>query len=382
MHHRRMNPRATTEDPMKTNALTSIRLPWFVKRRALRAGFWGAVLCVWALSLSGCPIEDGSSDPLPDWPSDILIEPSTVSMSYDQEDVAALESGLRTQEQALVGDPATLLKPLRDGLLLGNTLLQPGLRLLHGIARNNEPTRVSQDHYRWELTDKGAFITLEIRRDDANDNQWNYRLLIQPVENPDAAEQPVMTGFFRPGPRTEGGRQTGAGLLRYHYNAFAALPDSDVIARGQGAVGFRVERDGTRKLQVLFEDFRARPSNEPFNARYRYELAPEKHGRFAFTLVADLIRQASGPELLVGAVAWNSDSSARGRAFLRGNYPQDIVVDECWGTDKRQTWIQWDPGQIAESDGNESDCAPGLPEEIELPSTRPVNPGEDPTIPE
>lgn len=328
------------------------------------------------------------SDPVPEWPLDeALVVPETVEATFEGDEIPEdegelmLGEGALTLGQALVGEEARLRPPLRDGLILSNQMIRPGILILNSIARNNPPKEVSGDRAVWEVQHAQAIHTLVIERDALVEGQFNYSLKVRPALMADTRARELLSGFFRPGPRLPDGRQTGAGLLRYEYDTFRALPGYGVNARGVGAVGFKTTAEG-REFNIVLERFQARPDATPLSARYHYKLGGDRSGEFCFQLKTDIIPQVEGRETLTEVAVWNSSRAGKAKAHLSALGTQGLLVDECWDPAGKQVWIQWDPDiNGEESDGNENACEGALVDlDLKL-CDLDVVPGEDPAIP-
>ena len=327
-----------------------------------------------------------TSDPVPEWPlDDLLIDSAALEAVYEGDEVPPegelVGEGALTIGQALVGDNARLRVPLREGLETANRMIKPGLLILNKIARDHEPVEVTDLRISWEVERKGTKHTLVIDRDALRADQFNYRLTVEPVSGDDVLPRDLVRGFFRPGPRLPDGRQTGEGLLRYEYDAFAVLPEYGVDVRGVGAIAFKLDDQG-RRFNILLDDF-VSPRGQSFSSTYQYEVGSDRAGQFCFQIQSDLIDRFDGDEVLTGAAAWNSNLSAKARAHLEIAETNGVFVDECWDGAGKQVWIEWDPELDFEpSDGAESSCEGRLAElELELCEFTFV-PGEDPSVPQ
>jgi hypothetical protein len=350
-------------------------------------------LLMTALALAGCGGGPEASHPLPDWPQDVppledlLLEPETVEQTYDEgaEDETMGESGLRVAEQGLVNDPAVLLPYLRQGLLISNIMARTGLGLLGSVARSGPPVSADSNKLVWEVRDKGALYTLRIERDVGVAGRWNYQLLVGSEAAGDAdVPRLLLGGWFHPGQR-DGGRQTGSGLIRYDYDAFASLPDAGESVRGVGAFGFRTDRAGGLRMRVILDGFKPKDSDQRLDAQYIYRLAPDNGGgEFRFLLKADIIQAIEGDEVLGETVVWGPNRAAKAKALIvNPNIETELRIDECWNLRGRQVWVQYDPAELAESDGDEGDCAGPLAElELPDPDIGPLEPGTLPEVPE
>ena len=343
-----------------------------------------------SVALAGCGGGPEASHPLPDWPEDVpplddlLLEPETVEQTYDElpEDMVD-ESGLRVAEQGLVGDRAILLPHLRAGLLISNAMARTGLTLLHTVARTGPPTTANRNKLVWEIGEGDARYTLIIERDAEDDVRWNYQLLVRPAAGRgDGVPRLLLGGWFRPEGRVNG-RQTGSGLIRYDYDAFATLPQADEPVRGIGAFGFRTNPGGGLRMQVILEGFKPRDSDERLDARYVYRLAPDGGGEFRFLLKTEILPGFEGDEVLGETVVWGPSRAAKAKALVvNPNVETQLRIDECWGRAGRQVWVQYDPAEVAESDGDENDCEGPLADlELDDPDLGPVEPGTLPEVP-
>ncbi len=359
--------------------------------RQMKTIWIGMLGAATTLGLCACGGGPEASHPLPDWPEDVpaleelILEPETVEQTYDEgaEDQVQDESGLRVAEQGLVGEPAVLLPHLRQGLIISNVMARTGLRLLGSVARSGPPVSADRNKLVWEVEDRGALYRLIIERDLSVAGRWNYQLLVRPAEaRDDVVPRLLLGGWFRPQPR-ENGRQMGSGLIRYDYDAFATLPQAGEPVRGVGAFGFRTNRLGGLRMQVILDGFKPKDSDQRLDARYVYRLAPDGSGEFRFLLKSDIIPAIEGDEILGETVVWSPGRAAKARALVvNPNFETQLRIDECWGGRGRQVWVQYDPAGLGESDGDEGQCDGPLADLVlDDPDLTPVEPGSLPEVP-
>lgn len=344
--------------------------------------------CLLGLCLAGCPASDDGqvADPLPDWPGPPVLRPQSLELAYGEEVPGAgealkpeLSGQLGVREQALVGDPAVLLPPMRRGLEISNNILWPVLARMRNIYENEEPVLYSEDLVIWQVTRDRLYFQFVLSRSPDDPAQWDYVLQGRSADERDQELSPVLSGFFRPGAEYTDDLQVGAGLLRFHRRT--GLRNS--AQPSLGSIAFRIQPDGRRQLNILVEN-----NDGLYNTLYHYSLGPNGFGLMSLLTQYDLLPGAEHPgeELLSQVVLWRPDRAARARLKLRyrergAAQLSEASLDECWGSNLRQIWVQWDPGELGESDGDESECAaefrqqpPSLPNE-EMPEG-------DPDIPE
>lgn len=346
-----------------------------------------------AMALPACGGGPEASHPLPDWPEDvppleeILLEPETVEQTYDDEmpeDTRNSESGLRVAQQGLVGDPAVLVPHLRQGLLISNSMSRVGLVLVREVAQPRYLVSADRNKLVWEVAGDGARYRLLIERDQEVIGRWTYQLLVSPEDaGDDFVPRLLVGGWFKPGTRNNG-RQTGSGLIRYDYDAFSRIPNSDSDVRGVGSFGFRTDGTGGLRMVVILDRFKPENSDERLDARYVYRLAPNGGGEFRFRLKSDFLPAVDGDEVLGETVVWGPNRAAKAKALVvNPNIESQLRIDECWDNRARQVWVQYDPEGLGESDGNEGDCEGPLADlELEDPDLTPIEPGALPTIPD
>jgi hypothetical protein len=315
-----------------------------------------------------------------------VLRPQSLELAYGEEVPGAgealkpgLEAEVEQRQQALVGDPATLLPPLRRGLELSNAILWPVLARMRNIYENEQPVLYNQDLVIWQVNRDENYFQFVLSRNPNNAEQWDYVLQGRALGQRDQELTPVLSGFFRPGPGYTDALQVGSGVLRFH------RPTGLRSARGEelASIAFRIQPDGRRQLNILIED------NESFyNTLYHYNLGPNGFGLMSLLTQYDLLPGLDypGEELLSQVVLWRPDRAARARLKMRYRARgqaevSEASLDECWDSQRRQVWVQWDPGELGESDGDESDCA------VEFRDQEPALPNEempegDPDIPE
>jgi hypothetical protein len=319
------------------------------------------------------------ADPLPDWPEPPILKPQSLELSYGDEVPGAgeaLKPELSVLPQALVGDPALLLPPLRQGLQVTNGILWPVLARLRQIATEGAPVLSNGDLALWQAEREGVYYQLLLSRGVEDRSQWDYVLQARDSERKDQELVPVLSGFFRPGEGYTDDLQVGEGVLRFH--RLTRLKNN--LSPRVGVIAFRIHQDGRRDLNVLIED-----EDAAINTSLSYSIGPRGGGFFRLGTQVDFLQgeEFPGQERLSQVVGWLPDRSARGaaRVFFRPrgqDQTREARVDECWGADLRQVWLQWDPGELGESDGDEGDCAAGL----QLMEPRgPEEPEEEPDIP-
>lgn len=347
----------------------------------------------WTVTVVGCVMaalwgcQNRAADPQPDFPEDAIIEPETVEVFFDEAPETTDAHPGELREQALVGEPARLVPPLRQGLELANRMIRPALVTLNHIAHGFEPVLRSDDRFLWEVADAGSLTTLVLSRDRDFQNQWNYTLSVRRADEAESLSLTLFEGFFRPGLRVADERrpgrtrQTGVGALRYQYDAISRFDQEDV--RGTGSLAFRTGPE-RRQISILLLSFSPSPDVDPINARYDYNLFTGGEGSFRFRLVGDLFEDVPGRETLRQSVVWLPDHRGRGRAQILGDaFAGAIRLDECWDGQAAQVWSRWLPIPDQEvNDGDESQCpAEFVGIELPLPSAVPVNGDEEPVIP-
>ncbi len=333
----------------------------------------------------GCGSTGDVSHPQPDFP---LVEAETVEVAYDGEDLAAaraldeeaLEDGEPGQvEQGLVGEPARTLRPLREALLGTNNLLRSGLVQLRRVAEEGEFLGGDGDVGRWRLDGARNRFTLTIEREVSGGRRVRYTLRAAPLGE-ESLGGVVLEGWFEhQGVDPETGRQLGFGLLRYDYSVLASGPRGE---RGRGAVGVVSTARG-RAHNVFVLDFvpRGAVDRTPMNGRFSFAEVYGQGGGFRFVARGELVADDPGPEVMRQAVRWSATGEARSHlAVTLSGREVRPVIEECWGADRRQTWVRSNP-ELPEfqADGREGACA--FFDRPELPDGSPVLDGEEPGVP-
>ena len=80
---------------------------------------------------------------------------------------------------------------------------------------------------------------------------------------------------------------------------------------------------------------------------------------------------------------WLPGGAARGLLLAARQDLDDLRIEECWGADQRQSWVQYTPEAAGQSDGAQTDCAGRLAAiDIADPDLTPLQPGTSPEVPE
>jgi len=366
--------------------------PW-LHAALTTVGLTATLLTAVALG-TGCGAQDDISHPQPDFP---LIEPETVELHYDDQDLDdsrmfdALVEGeqaltfddLEVRAAGLVGEDARTLKPMRDALLAGNNMLKSGVILLRRTAELGTYEAIGEDRGRWQVDGVNSIIVLTAERQPGAvaGERIAYLVTVRPRSTPDATPAVLIAGFFDFEGRDEGtGRQVGAGVLRYNYDA---VPRTANVRReqGRGEVAFRVGPKG-KGLSFFFKGFTPRGADSPLSGRYTFVRGPEGGGLFRFFVEGDLIEDLQGRERLRQSTAWDPSGAARSHivvlSALLENRP---VIEECWDRARKQVWTRSMP-ELADfpNDGDEQQCP--FVESPQLPDDTPPGEDEVPVAPE
>ena len=347
--------------------------------------------CVLGASLwAGCIAE--SAHPQPDFPEDAILEPETLETSFEDE-VPTLESlgessvsvdgdGMETMGQPLVGETSRIVPAIRGGLAVANAMVTPGLELLRAITRDHAPILSDADVTVWRVEEGVAVYTFFLEEDEQEARRYNYALLARRSDDPRSTSRVLLSGFFKPGPRTDDGRQTGEGVLRYEYSNLRALFPESQGPTGVGSVAFRVSEEG-QELVLFFFNFRAARDAEPLNARYNYTLRPEG-GVFSFILRLEAVAESPGLEELRTLAAWDAEGRGRARSVLSSPLSDaELTLDECWDDRQAQVWSRWTPvvPEGEANDGAREACGAFAGDDPVVEESRPVAADELPSIP-
>ena len=332
------------------------------------AGFAGA----------GCGLQDAETE---------TVEESRQALVSEQDLEMKMDDGSTNTTSQALGDKDHTGKRSKMGLLTAGVVVGTSRVLLHHAGLMQAivalpPTRTSNDRAVWEDTDDGFLwrVTVE-RKDVPKGKRFRYRLKARPADDPSADFQTIFGGWVV---RTDlrAGHNPGFGVVRYHFDNYGELTDSD---EHQGKVRVAFRRAGgvhQIKVRAIGVETPEDPDFPPL-ASYRYTLLPNHAGSLKWFSKDDFNKDGEKPlENIAMHSKWRDDKSGISVGVaMDGTMDHDHVsVAECWDSKLMKTYgrLGWSDGNAEE--GKRSRCVRN-PDKVDHPAFQSNLPDEDPDVP-
>lgn len=337
-----------------------------------------------ALFTAGCgPL---ITEPMPDIPE--TVEYDTVRIDYGDDDLVepgTVNQALEPSPAALVGDASLIALLARSTVGGTNAIIWFQLRLIEEVTKQR-PTSWDEGVWTWdnaEFRKEGEqYGVFQIRELETGRYSYSWR-----VGNTMDERLEVFSGEFSPKPRVEG-RQRGSGIIRFDFDNIRAVdPDGNGPEAGRIAIAFR-SIGGVRQVRVATLDLVKDGETMASSAPYRYAELPSGRGRFQWATPANFLNDGDPQELLSIDAAWTPQKAGRAMVRLSGGSldVNEVLLEECWGTDGRILFADATPDldAVAYEDGTADACTGNLvdvaldPPTYQRPESEPEIPGPHP----
>jgi hypothetical protein len=284
-------------------------------------------------------------------------DPHPVSKVLPTAENAQIHLPQNNAQQLALGNLAETYMWTRQITREFNTSAAWVLIIVHAVVQF-PPTDVQGNTAIWQGSDPLDPAEWRLSVTELADGTYDWELAGRSKITPEDGFLPLIVGHAVPGQQNRG---TGEFYMDFD-NMYKVDPIDNPDARGNVTVTYDLEnRDGTQgTLDMHIETTVDENGAEvPVVADYHYAENQDRSGNFEFTFVGDIDENGSAYEQARIRSRWNVDGSGRSDVLATDGDLGDgsASFSQCWDTQFRSVYEDFEVPQGGAADGDPNDCA-------------------------